>query len=211
MDRMEIQAKVRKQLKGSQISRGLGTREDPCSVAAINLALTGKLEDKIPSCMSGVIGKWIIVVQDEMTDKDRNSKQWRALIPLAAGTGKNHELELLNQIMRWLWEDMLPLVQPVADEQGFGKEWAAMLLIKNGPLTANAANAANAAAEAANAAANAAYAAAKTANAAEAAYAAEAAKAAKAANAAEAAYADVWGKMAIKELRRLISITTKET
>ena len=40
-----------------QLSSGLGTAEEPCSIAAINLALTGRLTDDIPQCMSPVIGR----------------------------------------------------------------------------------------------------------------------------------------------------------
>jgi hypothetical protein len=44
----------------------LGDKEQACSIAAINLALSGDLTDRVPSCMSDVIGKWIIGVQDSM-------------------------------------------------------------------------------------------------------------------------------------------------
>ena len=48
------------------LTQGVGTKESACSIAAINLALSGELTDRIPVCMSVVIGKWIIGVQDEM-------------------------------------------------------------------------------------------------------------------------------------------------
>jgi hypothetical protein len=67
---------------------GLGTEESACSIAAINLALTGELTDDIPDCMSEVIGRWIIPTQDAMPAELRNSPRWKSLLPLAAGTGQ---------------------------------------------------------------------------------------------------------------------------
>ena len=48
-------------------------RRIPCSVAAINLALFGRLTDHVPPCMSLVVGRWIIRIQDAMPDTMRNS------------------------------------------------------------------------------------------------------------------------------------------
>ncbi|MGL5733857.1 MAG: hypothetical protein ACRCYS_03230, partial [Beijerinckiaceae bacterium] len=48
------------------LSQGLGDKDNACSVAAINLALSGTLSDDIPACMSRVIGRWIIRTQDSM-------------------------------------------------------------------------------------------------------------------------------------------------
>ena len=114
------------QLAGRHISAGLGTTDEPCSVAAINLALTGELTASIPECMSAVIGWWIIRVQDAMPDAMRNSAQWRHLLPLAAGTGRDRETERLTFILEWMWETVLPCLQPIADRRGFGREWVRM-------------------------------------------------------------------------------------
>ena len=124
---------------------GVGTEESACSVAAINLALTGELTDRVPDCMSEVIGSWIIGVQDVMPADIRNSPEWRALLPLAAGTGRNLERERLTVILDWMWGTVLPVVQPVTDARGFGTEWGTMLTAR----TADAADAAWAAAYAA--------------------------------------------------------------
>jgi hypothetical protein len=105
---------------------GKGSKESACSIAAINLALTGKLTDRIPDCMSEVIGSWIIRIQDRMPASIRNSAEWKRLLPLAAGTGRDKEQQRLALIMDWMWK-ALELVQPVADVKGFGAEWATML------------------------------------------------------------------------------------
>jgi len=41
----EQQQKIADYLKGRHIPMGLGTKEEACSIAAINLALTGELTD----------------------------------------------------------------------------------------------------------------------------------------------------------------------
>lgn len=166
-----------------ELSAGIGTKESACSIAAINLALSGRLTDAIPECMSPVIGKWIIVMQDAMPADMRNSAQWKALLPRAAGTGRQREAERLALIMDWMWTSVLPQLQLIADKGGFGAQWATMCKEK----TASAANAAYARAAyaartAARAAASAAYAA-STANAWAAARTASAAWAAARANA----------------------------
>ena len=153
------------QLAGRHIPDGLGTIDEPCSVAAINLALTGELTASIPECMSAVIGWWIIRVQDAMPDKLRNSAEWRRLLPLAAGTGRTREPERLTFILEWMWETVLPCLQPIADRRGFGRAWVHMcnqrtedaaVYVIRAATTAAAYIAEDAAASAANAAANAA-------------------------------------------------------
>lgn len=107
-----------------ELAKGLGTKEKACSIAAINLALTGKLTDTIPDCMSVVVGKWVIGVQDAApASVCRDNPRWRALLPLAAGTGREREKERLDVLMEWMWGTVLPLVQPIADAIGFGAKW----------------------------------------------------------------------------------------
>lgn len=178
---------------------GIGTAENACSIAAINLALTGTLTDDIPFCMSEVIGKWIISVQDAMPSKMRNSSDWKSLLPLAAGTGRDREKERLEIIMQWMWTDVLPTVQPIADRIGFGIEWRAMTDVKTvnaaKAAAAHAAEAAEAGAEAAKAAEAVVWAARAAEAAAEAAEAARDA-AARAAAGADAAWAVSWAAAA---------------
>jgi hypothetical protein len=147
------------------LSQGLGTNDEPCSIAAINLALTGELTDRIPECMSPVIGKWIITIQDAVPHEMRNSPEWKALLPLAAGTGRGHEQQRIELILDWMWETVLAALQPVANQQGFGDEWSAMLIERSERATdaavtaASAADSASTITSAAHAAARAAYAA----------------------------------------------------
>ena len=186
------QATIAATVERMQLTRGLGDAENACSIAAINLALSGELTDRIPDCMSEVIGRWIIAIQDRMPDDMHNSSDWKRLLPLAAGTGRDHEPERLAVVMGWMWS-ALTLVQPVADAGGFGPEWQAMCCEQSNAAAKAAADAARAATVDAYAAHAAAYAAAYAADAADAAAKAAAYAAAYAADAhaadAAAAYA----------------------
>jgi hypothetical protein len=157
----EQEQKIRDVLAPMHLPVGMGTREEACSIAAINLALSGKFTDEIPICMSEVIGHWVRSIQDCMPDGLRNSPEWKALLPLAAGTGRAHEQERLDIILDHMWST-LPLMQPIADKGRFGPQWQALCegrtaSAASGALcftaaAANAANAANASANATNAA-----------------------------------------------------------
>lgn len=105
---------------------GLGTEDSACTVAAINLSITGELTDTIPKCMSKVIGKAAIVLQDGMPDEMRNSPRYKTLIPNMAGTGRELEKERLEILVDWMWDVVLPTIQPIADKKGFGGEWSKM-------------------------------------------------------------------------------------
>jgi hypothetical protein len=124
----QTQAIIQRLAGQTNIPSGLGDEREACSVAAINLALTGQMTDSVPPCMSEVIGKWIIATQDAMPATLRNSPEWRALLPQAAGTGRDPAAERrrLDVILTHMWEVALPLVQPTADKCGFGSEWQAM-------------------------------------------------------------------------------------
>jgi len=108
------------------LSVGVGDEERACSIAAINLALSGELTDSVPDCMSLVVGRWIIGVQDEIPDELRNSARWRSLLPRAAGTGRELEAERVELLMGWMWDVVLPALQPTADARGFGDHWLHM-------------------------------------------------------------------------------------
>ena len=118
---------------------GVGSEENACSIAAINLALSGNLTDEIPKCMSLVIGKWIIKIQDSAPAELRNSERWRRLLPLAAGTGRDREAERSSVALEWMWSVVLPQVQPIADRLGFGEKWHDMCSLR----TTDAARSAN--------------------------------------------------------------------
>ena len=119
-------AAIAAKLETMSLPSGLGDEHAACSIAAINLALSGRLTDDIPACMSEVIGKWIITVQDAMPDQMRNSSEWKSLLPLAAGTGREHEDKRLALILDWMWGTALPMLQPQADAGGYGPQWRAM-------------------------------------------------------------------------------------
>ncbi len=127
----EADARLRDYLASHELVAGIGTEELACSVAAINLALTEKVTDAIPKCMSKVIGQWMIVVQDAMPSEMRNSPGWKRLLPMAAGTGREREEERLALVMDWMWGTVLPDLQSVADQGGFGAEWRTMCVEKS--------------------------------------------------------------------------------
>lgn len=110
-----------------ELGEGLGSPSMPCSIAAINIALSGELTDEIPDCMSLVIGKWVIAVQDLMPHGTRNCRQWKELLPLAAGTGRDREKEeaRYNLLADWMWERVLPRVStdkwPTDMKEAWGK------------------------------------------------------------------------------------------
>ena len=127
----EADARLRDYLASHELVDGIGTEESTCSIAAINLALTEKVTDTIPKCMSKIIGQWMMPIQDVMPGKIRNSSGWKCLLPMAAGTGREREEERLALIMDWMWGTVLPDVQSVADQGGFGAEWRTMCMEKS--------------------------------------------------------------------------------
>lgn len=195
----EQEQAIRAYVDSHELPQGLGTAEAACSIAAINLALSGHLTDSIPECMSKVIGNWIIRIQDSMPGAIRNSPEWKSLLPLAAGTGREHEQERLAIILDWMWGTVLPQIQSIADAHGFGAMWREMCEQRTYAASYAASSAAYAASSAASAAAAAARAVANAAAAADGGAAAAVANAAAAAAggaaaaAANAAAADVGG------------------
>jgi len=134
---------IENKVQGMELCAGLGSDESACSIAAINLALTGELHDGIPACMSEVIGHWIISIQDAIPADIRNSHQWKSLLPLAAGTGRKKEKERLELLLDWMWNSVLPCAQPKADIFCFGGPWRVMLNEKNAAAAIAAARAAS--------------------------------------------------------------------
>ena len=153
---LEQQEAVRARLAVGNIPVGLGDELHACSMARINLALDRGLTDTIPDCMSPVIGRWMIAIQDAMPEVMRNSMGWRMAAADAAGTGREHEAERLALMLDWMWGTVLPELRPLADAQGFGVEWLAMTTERTKEAAAAVAEAAAAFAEAAAAAAEAA-------------------------------------------------------
>ena len=98
---------------GYKIPRGLGTENDACSLAAINLALSGILSDSVPSCMSKALGNWLVQVQDVMPDQLRNSRGWKDLLPDAAACGEALYVKHSALIVGWAWR-LISRIEPVA-------------------------------------------------------------------------------------------------
>ena len=122
----EHREKLRAYLKDRYIPEGMGTKEKACSIAAINLAISGRLTDNIPDCMSEVLGRAVITLQDAMPDKMRNREEYKSLLEDMAGTGREYEKERLSILLDWMWGTVLPQVQPIADKEFFGGEWKTM-------------------------------------------------------------------------------------
>lgn len=127
----EDRNKVASFLSTVNLSQGIGFAEMPCSIAAINIALTGKIGDTRPSCMSPVIHRFIIEVQDSAGDEMRNSKEWKALLPWAAGSLDEDEIELerLCLVRDWLWDTVFPnkIMLNTSALAGLRYDWEAML------------------------------------------------------------------------------------
>ncbi len=189
-----------------KLSEGQGDERSACSLAAINLALFGKLTDRIPDCMSEVVGAWVRGVQDLCPPLlCRDHPEWRELLPRAAGTGREHEAERVRIVLDWMW-GALALVQPVADANGFGLDWSRMLDERTGAAARKAYYAAKALAVAtAHWAAHSAAVAGAVADAARAAAAAAAAAKAAAAAADGAHLPDAWAQInPVACLRKLV-------
>jgi hypothetical protein len=138
----EHKAKLEQYLATHTLPSGLGTEESACSLAAINLALSGELTDEIPDCMSDVLGTATMVLQDAMPSEMRNSLRYKTLLPDMAGTGRKHEQERLAILINWMWSVVLPKLQPLADKHGFGSEWQTMCQLKTAASARTAAVAA---------------------------------------------------------------------
>jgi len=145
----EQQQKIADWLATHDLPSGLGTKEAACSIATINLALTGELTDRIPACMSTVIGRWIIRTQDALPHAVRNSAGWKLLLPLAAGTGHEYEAKRSALILDWMWSTVLPEIQHIAKARGFGDAWRQMCELKTAESARSARKAAADAADAA--------------------------------------------------------------
>ena len=126
---------------GLVLSEGKGDLRSPCSMAAINLALTGKLTDDTPLCMSEVIGMWVLHTQDEIPPALRNSGEWRALLPISAGTGRDPSAERarLDAVIEWMWPSMA-VAQQAADKFGFGTEWREQRTLRSAKAAAASAD-----------------------------------------------------------------------
>ena len=102
---------------------GVGDTCSPCSIAAINLAVTGQLTDRTPSFMSRPVARWVRGVQDTSPAAMRDSAAWRMLLPSAANTGRKLERHDRRIIFEFAWRSYNAL-QATANRSGFGSPWA---------------------------------------------------------------------------------------
>jgi hypothetical protein len=90
-----------------QLSAGLGSvNGERCTIAEINLILTGRLTDSEHKCMSNVIRHWVIDIQDLMPADVRNSDAWRKAAVGIAGSAASAEVEEKRNamILDWMWD-----------------------------------------------------------------------------------------------------------
>lgn len=96
---------------GLDICSGLGSARTPglgsaCTIAEINLVLTGRLSDGPHPCISEVIRHWVPRIQDAMPAEMRNSVAWREAATGIAGSAGDAEAEAVRRdlILGWMWE-----------------------------------------------------------------------------------------------------------
>lgn len=70
------------------LSKDLGTPSCPCSIGAVNIALTGRLTDHTPPGVDSLLSCLTVQMQDSCPATIcRESEDWRRLLPLLVGTG----------------------------------------------------------------------------------------------------------------------------
>lgn len=82
---------------GATLGQGLNDSQTPCTIAAINLTLSGRFSDDCPECMSPELCDFVIYLQDSITHECRNSAEWKSVIPLLLDT-KDQNAEIKNRI-----------------------------------------------------------------------------------------------------------------
>jgi hypothetical protein len=102
---------------------GVGDMVSASTVANFNIAMTGKVTDSRPDCMSKVCHAFIIRLQNKIPLYRLNSPAYRAIAPYLAGTGNAYEAERLAIILRWMRDTVLPLLEGVPDMHNYAKRW----------------------------------------------------------------------------------------
>lgn len=78
-----------------------------CTIAEINLVLTGVLDAGQHPCIDEVIRHWVIRVQDAMPDEIRNSPEWRAAAVGIAGSADGSKRQARRAVlMEWMWQTL---------------------------------------------------------------------------------------------------------
>lgn len=123
------------------LSKGVVNEEEMCTIAVVNMALTGRLTAGLHPCVSHIIHKWVIVTQDSMPDAIRDSGAWRESIPLIAGSAASEEIERarLKRIIAWMWDSLADKAVLAAVPEDARQAWGRML-VERTPAAAYAAS-----------------------------------------------------------------------
>lgn len=105
----ETRARLRAALLDETFRLGMGVGTltgERCTMAAINLILTGKLNDAPHPCVSEVIRRWVMRVQDVIPGRIRNSLAWRTAAVDIAGSATTRAAELARaqMLVAWMWD-----------------------------------------------------------------------------------------------------------
>lgn len=95
----EIQSLVASFVTSATLGKGLDNSKTPCTIAAINLTLSGRYTDECPECMSPELCDFVVVLQDRLSNKCRNSAEWKSIIPLLLNT-KDQDAEIKSRIRK---------------------------------------------------------------------------------------------------------------
>lgn len=110
---MSSSSYLRQALDGMTLVKGFGG-QDCCSIQAINRVLHCRDTDSCPPGMSSSMHQWIIVANDTMSNKERNSAWWKDLLVRAAAC-KNQDVSDKWIMDKWFREEVLPLCERIKD------------------------------------------------------------------------------------------------
>ena len=110
--------------------------DDYIEMGAIDIIKTalgeeGECPEVIPPCISGVIARTIIILEDCMPDCQRTSPFWKETIMDAVHTGMGREKERNQTLLQWVFEKPIPVAQQIANGKNAGPAWKAMTEIRN--------------------------------------------------------------------------------
>jgi hypothetical protein len=87
----QLQSQVASFVTNTTLGQGLDDSQTPCTIAAINLTLSGRFTDDCPRCMSQELCDFVIILQDSLSHESRNSPEWKSVIPLLLNTKDQNE------------------------------------------------------------------------------------------------------------------------
>ena len=93
----QLQSQVATFVTAATLGQGLNDSQTPCTIAAINLTLTGRFTDNCPECMSPELCDFVVILQDSLSHECRNSPEWKSVIPLLLNT-KDQNAEIKSRI-----------------------------------------------------------------------------------------------------------------